>query len=253
MTKLRNILVLDIETVSQVGSFDQLSEELKGLWTRKAQFIRNEEDSTPDELYFMKSGIYAEFGKIIVIGLGIYETFTDGSMGLRVTSFQSDDEAGLLTSFTTFLNEKFDQDELVLCAHNGKEFDFPYLCRRLLINGLPIPATLNLAAKKPWEVQHIDTMELWKFGDRKNFTSLELLTHLFQIPSSKTTITGSQVNDVYYHEKEGLEKIAEYCRGDIVATAQLYLKLNNLPIVDPEKITIITNPPNGPKTQEKEN
>ncbi len=236
--ELKNVLVLDIETISQEKNFSDLPEGIRKLWSNKAQFIRNENELDVDELYFERAGIYAEFGKVIVIGVGIFYQ-EEGDTFIRVKSFQSDNEKQLLGEFADFLRSKFDQDQLRLCAHNGKEFDFPYLCRRWLINGIKIPDALDLSAKKPWEVLHIDTMEMWKFGDRKNYSSLELLTGIFGIPSSKSDITGSQVNDVYYNEENGLDRIAKYCRGDVVATAQLYLKLNNLPLIEDSKISII--------------
>ena len=157
---------------------------------------------------------------------------------MRVTSFEDHDEKELLMKFGDFLESRFDPKRLKLCAHNGKEFDYPYLCRRMLINGMIIPKILDQSGKKPWEVNHLDTMDMWKFGDRKSFTSLALLTTLFEIPTSKSDLDGSRVNEAYYKE-DGLDRIAEYCRGDVVATAQLYLKLNNMSIIDPKDITMV--------------
>lgn len=235
---LTDILVIDIETTSSEKSLGNLPDDLQDHWKRKSQFIRNEEDLTPEELYESRGAIYAEFGKVVVIAVGIYVKEQE-VWSLRVKSFQNEDEKLLLEEFKKFLQSKFDSEKVRLCAHNGKEFDYPYLCRRLLVNEISIPDALNIAAKKPWEVLHIDTMEMWKFGDRKNFTSLDLLTSLFGIPSSKSDIDGSKVNEVYYNEKDGLDRIAKYCRGDVVATAQLYLKLNNLPLIQDNNITIL--------------
>ena len=237
--RLRNILVIDIETATQTASLDELSEPLQDHWHHKSQFIRNEEERTPEEQYFQRGGIYAEFGKVIVIAVGIFHQNEDGELALRVKSFSNHSEYELLKEFRAFLVDKFDPETIRLCAHNGKEFDYPYLCRRMLVNDLAIPEVLNLTGRKPWEVQHIDTMELWKFGDRKNFTSLNLLTSLFGIPSSKSDIDGSKVNHVYYQEDKGLERIAKYCSGDIVATAQLYLRLNNMPMIPDTHITYV--------------
>ena len=171
--------------------------------------------------------------------MGVFHLDVNGELALRVKSFWHHDEYELLKEFKSFLVEKFDPETIRLCAHNGKEFDYPYLCRRMLVNDLAIPEVLNLTGRKPWEVQHIDTMELWKFGDRKNFTSLNLLTSLFGIPSSKSDLDGSKVNEVYYQEESGLEKIANYCCGDVVATAQLYLRLNNLPLIPESQVTFV--------------
>ncbi|MEO9872428.1 3'-5' exonuclease [Ekhidna sp.] len=235
----QDFLIIDIETVSGNEDIEKLSPALKKHWERKAGFIRNPDDKTPEELYFDRSAIYAEFGKIIVIGIGFYHE-VKGKQALRVKSIASHDEKELLTEFKNFIESKFDQDNLKLCAHNGKEFDFPYLCRRMLINDIKIPWSLNITGKKPWEVNHIDTMELWKFGDWKSFTSLDLLTAIFDIPSSKKDLDGSMVTKTYYEENDGLKRIEEYCRKDVVATAQLYLRLNNLPLIAQDQINIVT-------------
>ena len=159
---------------------------------------------------------------------------------LRIKSFASDDETELLSSFKSLLEKKFDQNKLMLCAHNGLEFDFPYLCRRMIKNGIKLPLCLDIAGKKPWEVNHIDTMELWKFGDRKSYTSLDLLAAIFDIESSKDDIDGSMVNEVYYENKQ-LERIAHYCMQDVLVTAQLFLKLNCLPVIPEENITLLSD------------
>lgn len=239
---LRDILVLDIETTGTKSSFNELTEPLQHHWERKATFIRNEEEVSAEELFEQRAAIYAEFGKVIVIAVGIFHETKDKQTGLRITSFQGDDEKQLLEQFADFLTQKFDQKKLKLCAHNGKEFDYPYLCRRMLVNNVPIPSALNQSGKKPWEVNHLDTMDMWKFGDKKSFTSLDLLTTLFGIPSSKSDIDGSKVHHVYYHEKNGLQRIAEYCRRDVMATAQLYLRLNQLPLIENGSITYVDHP-----------
>ena len=207
------------------------------MWCKKAATFRNEEELSDSELYFKRAAIYAEFGKVIVIGVGIYSGQED-QLSLRVKSFAHHDEKQLLQDFTSFLVRKFDPETLLLCAHNGREFDFPYLCRRLLVNGLKIPYVLDTRGKKPWEVKHIDTMDEWKFGDWKSFTSLELLTEIFGIPTSKDDIDGSMVTEVYY-EQDGLERIRRYCEKDVVATAQLYLKINAKSAIPEDRISIV--------------
>jgi 3'-5' exonuclease len=234
LKKVKNILFLDIETVSCVKSYDDLDERLKPLWERKAQFISKEGDK--ESLFFEKAGIYAEFGKIVNISIGSFFLSTDKELCFKLKSFSGSDEYQLLKEFNELIT-RFDQKKLMLCAHNGKEFDFPYLCRRMLINGIEIPEVLRISGKKPWEVHHIDTLELWKFGDKKNYTSLDLLAALFNIPSSKTGFDGSMVNHSFYHDKD-LEKITKYCEKDVVVTAQLYLRFKNLPLVSQNNIFI---------------
>ncbi|OCX53448.1 3'-5' exonuclease [Mucilaginibacter sp. PPCGB 2223] len=228
---LQNVLVLDIETVPQYADFDQVPETLKKLWAAKTQYQRK--DETPDEFY-ERAGIWAEFGKIICISVGI---FTPGSpVGLRVKSFAGHDEKLILQQFCTLLGKQ--SKNLMLCAHNGKEFDFPYLCRRMLINAVPIPSQLEISGKKPWEVNHLDTMELWKFGDYKSYTSLSLLTEIFNIPTPKDDIDGSMVGHVYWQESD-LPRICIYCQKDVVATAQLLLRFRGSALIAEENITIV--------------
>ncbi len=234
--QLKNILFLDIETVSCAPDYESLDDRLKPLWLKKADFLRNEEGLTPEELFFKKAGIYSEFGKIITIGIGYFTQTESGELGFRVKSLSSDDEKDVLLDFKNLMENKLDQNKISLCAHNGKEFDFPYLCRRLLINQMEIPEILNLSGKKPWEVRHLDTIEMWKFGDRKNYTSLDLLAAIFNISSSKKDIDGTMVNHVYFVEKD-LKKIADYCRNDVVVTSQIYLKLKHFLELNPDNIT----------------
>lgn len=233
-----NILVIDIETVSAFGDYSELPAPMQQLWQKKAAQIKNDKELTPEQLYFEKAAIYAEFGKIITIAFGIF--YYDGNKGncLRVKALANDDEKVLLQEFKALVENKFDQSKLAMCAHNGREFDFPYIGRRMLINGIALPNTLMLHGKKPWEITHIDTMEMWKFGDWKSYTSLELLTTIFGIPSSKDDIDGSMVNHVYYREK-GLARIGRYCCNDVIATAQLYLRLTGQPLVPEENIFVV--------------
>ncbi len=231
---LSDLLVLDIETVSQKPSFSYLDEEWQELWTRKSGAL-NKPELDASSLY-ERASIYAEFGKIIVIGLGIFNGQGD-DLQLRVKSIAGDDEAALLNEFAELLNQHFNQDKHRLVAHNGKEFDFPYICRRMLINGIKIPDILDLSGKKPWEIQHIDTMELWKFGDYKNYTSLNVLAKCFNIPSPKDDIDGSLVGHTYWQLND-LERISTYCKKDITTTAQILLKYKLMDILPSEKIIV---------------
>ena len=224
--ELRDILFIDIETVASNSNFSALDERLKIQWARKAGFLKRDPDQTDEDLYHERAGIYAEFGKIICIVVGKFGENDAHELFLKTKSYSGDDEKEVLDNFRAML-EKLDPASLKLCAHNGKEFDFPYLCRRMLVNGISLPSALNLSGKKSWEVQHLDTMEMWKFGDYKHYTSLDLLTAIFNIPSSKSDMDGSQVNKVYHQEKD-LEKITAYCVRDVVALAQLYLKIKGI-------------------------
>lgn len=221
---LKNILVIDIETVACAEDYDNLDDRLRKQWDRKSVYLHNPDKLSSAELFNDRAGIYAEFGKIITIAVGFYTILEDSKTSLRVKAFAGDDEKKVLLDFKTLVDSKFDPGSLSFCAHNGKEFDYPYISRRMLVNGISLPETLNLRNKKPWEIMHVDTMELWKFGDRKNFTSLDLLASIFGIESSKDNIDGSMVNKIYYKDGD-LEKITTYCMHDVAVTAQLYLKL----------------------------
>jgi hypothetical protein len=223
-SELRDILFLDIETVAIADNFESLDARLKVQWSRKASFLKRDENQTDEALFHERAGIYAEFGKIICICVGKFFDKENGSLGLKTKAFFSHDEKVLLQDFKTMLEKLGDSARL--CAHNGKEFDFPYLCRRMLVNGISLPNALNLAGKKSWQVEHLDTLELWKFGDYKHYTSLDLLAAIFNIPSSKSDIDGSKVNTVYYKQGD-LEKIKNYCLADVAVLAQLYLKMKS--------------------------
>ncbi len=228
---LHNIMVIDIETVPQYSDHEQMPDNLKKLWDLKTANLRKEETA---ENFYERAGIWAEFGKIICISVGIFTGLYD--IGLRIKSFASHDEKELLEGFAKLLNQQ--SPNLILCAHNGKEFDFPYICRRMLIHGMKFPPQLQITGKKPWEINHLDTMELWKFGDYKNFTSLNLLTTIFDIPTPKDDIDGSMVGSVYWKDNQ-LDRICTYCQKDVVATAQLLRRYRGEELIDEEDIVIV--------------
>jgi len=216
---LEHILFLDIETVPEEETFNALDEEKKELFDLKTQYQRKEQ-FTPEEFYD-RAGIWAEFGKIICISVG-YFTFKGDIRHFRVTSFFGE-EKKILRDFSNLLDNHFGQAQHILCGHNAKEFDFPFIARRMIINQVKIPNKLNLFGKKPWEIPHLDTMELWKFGDFKHYTSLKLMAKILDIPSPKDDISGSDVGHVYYVEKD-IDRIITYCEKDVIAVAQILLR-----------------------------
>lgn len=217
---LDHILFLDIETVPESESFSDLDATKQELWEAKSRYQRKDDYSA--EQFYDRAGIWAEFGKIIVISVGYFHM--DGEIrSFRVTSFYGD-ETKILKDFKNLLISHFSQSKHLLCAHNGKEFDFPYIARRMIINNIELPYKLNLFGKKPWEVPHLDTLELWKFGDYKNYTSLKLLTKVLGIPSPKGDIDGSDVYSTFYKQKN-IDRIIKYCERDTVAVAQIILRL----------------------------
>lgn len=228
---LPNILFLDIETVPQNEFFGDLVEETQELYAEKTQYQRKDE-ITPDEFY-ERAGIWAEFGKIICISVG-YFTIKNAERQFRTKSIIGD-EKELLEEFNNLINTHFSNPAFVFCGHNIKEFDIPYLCRRMLINGIQIPEKLQLFGRKPWEIPHLDTLELWKFGDYKHYTSLKLLTHVLGIPSPKEDIDGSEVRNVYYNEKD-INRIKKYCERDVIAVAQVLLRMRNESVLSEDEI-----------------
>mgnify|MGYP001459319074 FL=1 len=234
--KINKVLFLDIETVPIKYNFEQLSPEFQKLWEEKTLWQRKDE-FTPAEFYKKKAGVMAEFAKVICISVG-YLFSEKGENHFRVKSFYGDEEKEVLSDFILLLNKEFNTKSHLLCAHNGKEFDFPFLARRILVNGLKLPKLLDIAGKKPWEVNHLDTMELWRFGDYKHYTSIKLLSALFNIPTPKEDIDGSQVARVYYEEKD-LERIKTYCQKDTLTVAQLLLKYKGQDLIKEENIEFV--------------
>lgn len=214
---LEKVLFLDIETVPNYSAFQDVPEPEQNLWDKKTRFQRKEEISAAD--YYEKAGIMAEFGKIICISIGII----DKNDTLKIKSFADDDEKKMLLEFGNIFNSQRLRD-VILCAHNGKEFDFPWIARRFLINGMMPPVPFQMFGKKPWEIPHLDTMELWKFGDYKSFISLELMAHVFGIPTPKDDIDGSMVSSIYYIEKD-LQRIVDYCEKDVLTLANIFRRM----------------------------
>ena len=229
---LENILFLDIETVSQYASYSEMPENLRYLWDKKASWFRKVEQ-TPEELY-SRSGIYAEFGKIICISMGVFDAKGE-SRKLRIKSFFGDDEYKILVGFGHLLNGLSERKTVMLCAHNGKEFDFPYIARRMLVNEIPLPYPLDIGGRKPWETNYIDTMELWRFGDHKHYISLELLATTLNISNPKDEIDGSMMNEIYWKKNE-FESIVTYCEKDVIAIAQLMLRYKGEILLKPDDI-----------------
>jgi predicted PolB exonuclease-like 3'-5' exonuclease len=233
--KMENVLFIDIETVPQAKDYSALSDRWKKLWNQKASRLAKN-DETPEELY-PRAGIYAEFGKIICISVG-YLVNTADVRQFRVKSFYGDNELDILKDFCDLLAQNYFSKTHFLCAHNGKEFDFPYLCRRILANAIEMPEVLDLAGKKPWDIQHLDTMQLWKFGDFKSYTSLDLLAAVFDLPTPKDDLDGSMINDAYYQQND-LERIKKYCEKDVVTLASIFLRMNSEPALAETEISVV--------------
>jgi uncharacterized protein YprB with RNaseH-like and TPR domain len=229
---LEKILFLDIETVPEVYRFSDLDSETAALFDTKTKFQQKDGMTAAD--VYDKAGIYAEFGKIICISCGIVHDKPHGKE-IRLKSIANDDERQLLLDFAKLLNQHYNMPHHILCGHNAKEFDFPFIARRMLLHGIDLPSALDIAGKKPWEIAHLDTMELWKFGDYKHYSSLSLLCHIFKIPTPKDDITGADVARVYYEDKD-LKRIVKYCQKDVVALIQLFLRFRNESLVEEDNI-----------------
>ncbi|MFA6150406.1 MAG: 3'-5' exonuclease [Chitinophagaceae bacterium] len=224
--QLKSILFIDIETVPIQPKLSDLSENMQQLWIKKSKLLRTDkpEDADPAKLFEDRGGIFSEFSKVVCIGIGSLIQ-QEKEWVFRLKSLCESDEKILLNNFLSIL-ERFNSanKEMKFCGHNIKEFDLPFLCRRLIINGIPLPPPLQLNNKKPWEIPHLDTLEMWKFGDYKNYTSLALLAEVLNIPSPKNDIDGSMVGRVFWEEKDN-ERIAKYCMQDVLTTAKVFMHL----------------------------
>ena len=236
---LNKTLFIDIETAAEKHSFELLSTVMQKHWSHKSKIITKGDNLDPKESYLQKAGIYAEFAKIICISVG-YFTEIDQIVQFRTTSFYGNNEQQLLQSFSALVTQHFnDPKSTFICGHNIKEFDIPFICRRMTIHGLDLPLPLNIATAKPWELKHLlDTLEMWKFGDYKSYTSLALLTEVLNLPTPKQDMKGSDVHDVYWVEKD-IERISQYCQQDVIAVARIILRFMKLPQLKDENIFII--------------
>jgi len=234
--RLKQLLFIDIETVPVKPTFGDLAPTMQKLFANKTKYYKK--DLAIEELYLQRAGILAEFGKIVCIGLG-YLTGKNKNYQMRVTAIADTDEKALLQAFLKLLNKSFNNvNQFSFCGHNIKEFDIPYICRRILINALALPEVLNISSLKPWEVNHIDTLDLWKFGDRKNYTSLNLLAHLLKVPTPKNDIDGSDVSNVFWQDDD-LNRIAEYCKKDVITVTQLLMRFKQLPLLNENQIVVL--------------
>jgi uncharacterized protein YprB with RNaseH-like and TPR domain len=233
---IEKVLFLDIETVPEYPKYADVPERFQKLWDKKSKSFTPEDETSSD--VYNRAGIYAEFGKIVCISVGFVVRTGEG-LTLRIKSFANDDELILLKEFSGLLNQHYNSiAHFRLCGHNGKEFDFPFIARRMLVHGMDLPVLLNIGGLKPWENPHLDTMTYWKFGEYKNFTSLDLLAAIFHVPTPKDDIDGSQVYGVYYEEKN-LERIVEYCQKDVVTLVQVYRKLAGQNLIEEENIKMV--------------
>ncbi|MCQ2376006.1 MAG: 3'-5' exonuclease [Salinivirgaceae bacterium] len=233
--KDENIIFIDIETVGQHPTFADLNNTEQRLWERKMQWHIEKDNTTAAEIY-NRAAIWAEFGKIVCISIGYIFT-KDNCKTLRIKSFYGHSEREILLGFKTMIETRFNKSQYLLCAHNGKEFDFPYISRRMLVNGIRLPKILDYAGHKPWEVRHLDTLDLWRFGDYKHYTSLELLSSIFGIDSPKEEMDGSQVHEFYW-QNDNLTAIAEYCQRDVITICQLMMRYKGQPLIDSNNIEI---------------
>jgi 3'-5' exonuclease len=236
--RLENLLLIDIETVPAYPVFEEMNEEWRSLWQEKVQRSLPE-DVSAAEFYPQRAGVMAEFAKVICISIGHFRK-NGNTYQLRLKSFYGDDEKILLQDFIAALNKmEANNNKWSFTGHNIKEFDIPFICRRLLINGLGVPSFLDFQNMKPWETNMVDTFQYWRFGDYKNYTSLKLLAAALGVPSPKDDIDGSMVADVYWKEKN-LDRIVTYCQKDVVTTGNIVLRFKNMPLLTDSQVIIVT-------------
>ncbi len=234
---ISNLLLIDIETVPIVQNFTDLNENWQQLWTDKIS--KSLPENTLEESWKMRGGIMAEFGKIVCISTGYFYEDENRKQCFKIKSIYGDDETQLLQDFTELCNKFYKLNKnFIFGGHNIREFDIPYICRRILINNLALPEYLWLHDRKPWETKMFDTLSWWKFGDNKNYTSLHLLANVLNIATSKDDIDGSMVQDVYYNDKD-LQRIVNYCQKDIIVVANIILKFQHLPLLKNENVVVV--------------
>ncbi|MDB5231987.1 MAG: 3-5 exonuclease [Chitinophagaceae bacterium] len=229
------LLLLDIETVPIVPRLNDLPDVTRSLWSARISKTMPE-NTDPADAWRSRAGIMAEFAKIICISTGYFYKDDSGNTCLRLKNLLSDDEPLLLQQFCELVTKyQAVNHSFLFAGHNIKEFDIPFLCRRMMINFMQLPACMQINGAKPWEVNMLDTLQWWKFGDYKNYISLNLLAHVLGVPSPKTDMDGSMVQDVYYVDKD-LERISAYCQKDVEALANVILRFANMPILKDENI-----------------
>jgi DNA polymerase elongation subunit (family B) len=242
---LKRCLFIDIETASEYPDYESMPDHKKVLWSVKTNQIKkalpeSEVRLSESELYLLKSGIYAEFAKVVCISMGFLQYSENEPEIVRIKSLAGSDEQKVLDDFSRILiNHYNDPDNSRICGHNIKEFDIPFLCRRMVINQIRFPPMLDISGKKPWQTSHImDTMDMWRFGDYKNYTSLSLLAAVLDIASPKDDIDGSMVSHVFWQE-EDIDRIVQYCQKDVVTVIQIMMKFAGLPLFPDERIEYI--------------
>lgn len=234
---IENLFLIDIETVSCCENYELLTDDWKELWTEKI-YKNLPDNTTPEEYYPKRAGIMAEFAKVVCISIG-YIKKEDDIMQLRIKSFYSEDEKEILEKFIeTVCQMQTKNNNWCFTGHNIKEFDIPFLCRRILVNNICIPDCFNFQSMKPWDVPLLDTLHLWRFGDYKHYTSLKLLAATLGVPSPKDDIDGSQVGEVFWKEKD-LKRISFYCQKDVATVANIILRFKNLPLLTEEQIVFV--------------
>ncbi len=231
---LENFLVIDMETVTVSKDFDALEQSWQHLWREKATRSLPQH-TTLAEHYLQRAGVMAEFAKIVCISIGYFKN-EGGSTQFRIKSFFDVQERDLLQHFVAVVTQfRAVSNHWVFTGHNIKEFDIPFLCRRLIVNGLGIPSFLDFQNRKPWQTNLVDTFQYWRFGDYKHFTSLQLLAAALNIPSPKDDMEGSQVGHVYWVEKD-LQRIVTYCQRDVLTVANVLLRFKNQPLLTGEQV-----------------
>ena len=225
---IHDMIFIDIETVSCAPNFSTLDEHWKQLWEEKIKRALPEE-VTAEEFYEQRAGVMAEFSKVVCISMGYF--VKEENLKMRVKSYYGSDEKMILQNFLKTMHRiESNSRSWHFAGHNIKEFDIPFICRRLIVNGIPVPAFLDFQNMKPWETNIIDTFQYWRFGDYKNYTSLKLLAAALGVPSPKDDLDGSMVGKTYWEEND-LKRIAVYCQKDVVTVGNIILKFKNIPLL----------------------
>ena len=227
---IHKLLFVDIETVGVDEDLDSLhhtNPKLSKVWEEtgwdyfKRKYSEDSELSS-NQMFVKRAALLPEFGKIVCISVG----FIVPSGETKLDSFYGD-EKNILISTSELLN-RVDKLGFVICGHNVKNFDLPYIAKRMLINNIPVPKILPNYTIKPWESRVLDTKEVWGFNSFGGLSSLNLVCTSLGLETSKEgEVNGSNMHK-YYYDSNNIEKIKNYCEEDVKCTINLVKKLKKL-------------------------
>ncbi len=236
--RLENLIFIDIETVKEHEGFSGLDDVSADLWRKKSSFFKVAEGSVEEDLYEEKAGLYAEFAKVVCISVAFMVKNGEGKYDLRLKSFYGEEESFILKDFKELLDKYYKNSKYIFCGHNIKDFDLPFLMRRMLINQIRLPLKFNINNFKFYQPMAVDTFQIWKFGDHRNYTSLKLMQKALKIDFPEySEIDGNDIDQLYWKDKN-MDSIIEHCQNDVISVAQLMLRFKSFDLLEEYNVLI---------------